>query len=142
MRIRQLNHCAYQIQYHLVWGTKYRRKILKHYVRKELIKVFYKTQRSYPDWYFHEINTGDDHVHLLIEIPPKYAIASVVQKLKAYSSQHLKKNFKFIRNIYSDSMWSVGYFVSTVGLNEKQIRKYIERQNNFDIGIDITKELS
>jgi len=142
MRIRQLNHSCYQIQYHLVWGTKYRRKILKHYVRKELIQLLYKVQRSYPDWYFHQINTGDDHVHLRIEIPPKYAIAEVVQKLKSYSSQFLKKKFKFIKDIYSDSIWSVGYFVSTIGLNEDQIRKYIERQNNFDKGIDITSEFS
>ncbi|HEX9503248.1 MAG TPA: transposase, partial [Patescibacteria group bacterium] len=64
MRIRQLNHSVYQIQYHIVWGTKYRRKILKHYVRSELIKFLYEVQRQYPDLYFDNINTGDDHVHI------------------------------------------------------------------------------
>ena len=143
MRIRQLNHSVYQIQYHIVWGTKYRRKVLKYYVRKELIKCFYKIQRKYPDWYFHRINTGDDHVHLLMEIPPKYVVSGVVQKLKSISSAHLRKHFKFIDKIYEDgTLWSVGYFVSTVGLNEENIKKYIERQSRFDKGVDITKEFS
>jgi len=109
MRIRQLNHSVYQIQYHIVWGTKYCRRILKHYVRKEVIKVLYKAQRQYPDWYFSQINTGDDHVHLFMEIPPKYSIAEVVQKLKSRSSNHLRKNFKFINKIYPEgNLWSTG----------------------------------
>ena len=121
MRIRHLNHSIYQIQYHIVWGTKYRRKWLKHYVRSELIKSMYQVQRTCPDWYFHSINAGDDHVHILIEIPPKYSVAEVVQKLKGHSSQVLRKKFKFINEIYPQSgLWSVGYFVSTVGLNEEQ----------------------
>lgn len=143
MRIRQLNHCAYQLEYHLVWGTKYRRKYLKYYVRKELIKILYKQQRKYPDWYFKKINTGDDHVHILLEIPPKYSISNVVKILKSSTSIYLKKKFKFIKDMYPNmNIWSTGYFISTVGLNEEQIKKYIERQNNFDTGIDITDELS
>ena len=143
MRIRQLNHSVYQIQYHLVWGTRYRRKILKYYVRKELVQALYKLQRKHPDWYFHQINTGDDHVHLLLEIPPKYSVSSVVQELKSSSSVYLKKKFKFIKRIYPEKgMWSTGYFVSTVGLNEKQLRKYIDIQNNFDVGIDLTDQFS
>ena len=142
MRIRQLNHSVYQILYHIVWGTKYRRKILKHYVRSELIKSFYKTQNRHPDWYFHKINTGDDHVHLLLEFPPFLTVAAVVQELKSCSSFHLRKKFKFINDMYNHSgIWSDGYFVSTVGLNENNIRLYIERQNNYDRGVDITSEI-
>ena len=142
MRIRQQNHSVYQIQYHIVWGTKYRRKILKYYVRKELIKSFYKIQRKYPDWYFHGINTDSDHVHILMEIPPKYKISEVIQKLKIQSNYDLRRKFKFIKQIYEKrhSVWGVGYFVSTVGLNENQIKKYIEKQGNNDIGKDVTAE--
>ncbi|MBU1083129.1 IS200/IS605 family transposase [Patescibacteria group bacterium] len=82
MRIRQLNHSVYQLQYHLVWGTKYRRKFLAHYVRTELIKSLYKVLKRHPDWYLHNVNTGSDHVHLLIEIPPIFAIAAVARELK------------------------------------------------------------
>ena len=143
MRIRQLNHSVYQIQYHLVWGTKYRRKVLKYYVRKELIQYLYKVQKKYPNWYFHKINTGDDYVHILIEIPPKYSISEVVRKLKSETSVNLKRKFKFIRQIYEKCpMWSRGYFISTVGLNEEQIKRYIEKQNRFDIGTDVITEFS
>jgi putative transposase len=141
MRIRQLNHSVYQTEYHLVWGTRYRRKFLKQYVRDELVKTLYHTQKRHPDWYFVKVNTGDDHVHMLMEIPPKYSVAEVVQKLKAESSGHLKQKFNFISKIYDDTgIWGTGYFVSTVGLNEANIRKYIERQNDFDRGIDLTDE--
>ena len=143
MRIRQLAHSVYQIQYHIVWGTKYRRKVLKHYVRTELIKNLYQTQRRHPDWYYHEINTGEDHVHLLMEIPPKYAVADVVRELKNVSSAHLRQKFPFINKIYAKgAMWSAGYFVSTVGLNENSIRRYIEKQNDYDRGRDVAAEFS
>jgi len=143
MRIRKLSHSVYQVQYHIVWGTKYRRKILKHYVRKELIKSFYKTQRTHPTWYMHQINTGDDHVHLRIEFPPTYDISEVVRELKSRSSGHLRKMFKFIDKMYQWSgVWSVGYFVSTIGLNEDRIKKYIAKQGEWDKGSDVTNEFS
>jgi len=143
MRIRQLNHSVYQVLYHIVWGTKYRRKILKHYVRDELIKSFYNIQKRHPDWYFHKINTGDDHAHVLVEFPPTFTGAAVVQELKSCTSNHLRKKFKFIDEIYCHSgIWSDGYFISTVGLNEDNIRLYIERQNRYDRGVDITNEIA
>jgi len=143
MRIRQLNHSAYQIEYHIVFGTKYRRKIIKDYVKVELIKSLHKVQRKFPDWYIPKINAGADHVHMLIEIPPKYSVSYAVQTMKSATSFHLRKTFKFINQIYQyGNIWSVGYFVSTVGLNESQIKKYIERQNKLDKGFDISGEFS
>ena len=141
MRIRQLNHSVYQVLYHIVWGTKYRRKFLKHYVRSELVKNLYSSLKRHPDWFIHRINTGDDHVHLLMEIPPCYTVAAVAQELKSNSSAHLRMSFKFVDKMYDHSgIWSTGYFVSTVGLNEDNIRRYIERQNNYDRGVDVTME--
>jgi len=143
MRIRKLNHSVYQLQYHIVWGTKYRRKVLKPYVRTELIKSMYKVLRKCPDWYLHEINTGDDHVHILLELPPKYTISFAIKQFKSHSNTSIKKHFKFIREIYlGRSMWSVGYFVSSVGLNEEQIRKYIRKQSKYELPKDITNEFS
>jgi len=116
---------------------------LKHYVREELVKRLYQIQKKYPDWYFAKINTGDDHVHLLMEIPPKYSISFVVSVVKSQTSIYLRERFDFVSKMYDDKgIWGTGYFVSTVGLNEANIRKYIERQNNFDRGIDLTGELS
>ena len=135
MRTRQLNHSTYQHQYHIIWGTKYRRKILKPYVLTELKKSFQDTVKRYPTLWIENMNTDDDHVHVQIEIPPDIAIADVVSKLKSYSSRHLRSKFKFIREIYleKDGIWSVGYFSSTIGLNETHIRKYIEWQGRKDM---------
>ena len=130
MRTRSLNHSTYKLQYHIVWGTKYRYKWLKDYVKPELRKSFQETCKRYPALHLFETNTDKDHVHIQIEIPPSIAIADAVKALKGASSLLLKKKFKFIREMYleKDGIWSVGYFVSSIGLNEQTIRKYIEYQ--------------
>jgi putative transposase len=134
MRIRHLNHSTYQHQYHIVWGTKGRRNILQKYVLPELKKSFFETIKKYPTLFIHEMNTDQDHVHIQIEIPPNIAVSDAVRALKAASSLHLRKKFKYIREIYleKDGIWSVGYFCSTIGLNEDQIKKYIQWQGKKD----------
>ena len=135
MRTRALNHSVYKVQYHIVWGTRYRRKYIKQYVKREILHSFQMTVKDYPTLYLETANTGEDHVHIQIEIPPNVTIAAVVQALKARASILLKKKFKFIREMYLDgSIWSVGYFVSTVGLNEGAIKKYITNQGRKDLG--------
>ncbi len=134
MRTRQLSHSTYQHQYHIVWGTKYRRKILKPYVLLELKKSLYATVKNYPTLWIETLNVDQDHVHLQIEIPPNITVSDAVGRLKKDSSSHLRKRFKFIREIYldKDGIWSVGYFSSTVGLNEKNVKRYIEWQGKKD----------
>lgn len=134
MRIQALNHSTYQHQYHIVWGTKYRRKILKPYVLIELKRALYAVVKKYPTLWIEALNTDDDHVHLQLEVPPNIAISDAVSKLKSASSRHLRMRFKFIREIYleKDGIWSVGYFSSTVGLNEGQVKRYIEWQGKKD----------
>jgi putative transposase len=134
MRIRSLNHSSYQHQYHIVWGTKYRRKFLKKYVKPELIKSLEHALEKYPELQLIAINTDNDHLHLQIEIPPDISVAAVIQQLKSITSAHLKKKFKFIKTMYLDGgIWSVGYFSSTIGLNEEQIKKYIAYQSKEDL---------
>ena len=133
MRIRSLNHSTYQHQYHLVWGTKYRWKYLKPYVKEELLTCLFSVVKKYPTLHIEAINVDEDHIHLQIEISPDVEVATVVQKLKAVSSIHLKKKFKFIREMYIEgNIWSVGYFSSTIGLNEQQVKLYIQRQGRKD----------
>ena len=135
MRIRHLNHSTYQHQYHLVWGTRGRRKILQKYVLPELKRSLWTTVKKYPTLWIESMNTDQDHVHIQMEIPSNIAVSDAVGKLKAESSRHLRKTFKFIREIYleKDGIWSVGYFSSTIGLNESQIRKYIAWQGKKDV---------
>ena|SRR3989344_1641809 len=133
MRTLNLRHSTYQLEYHLVWGTKYRMKLLKPYVKKELLASFQKTEFLYPTLHIRKANTDDDHVHLLLEIAPSVSIAAMVQKLKAHSSLELKRSFKFIREADDGSgIWSVGYFVSSVGINEAVIERYIASQDRAD----------
>jgi putative transposase len=131
MQTRSLNHSTYKLQYHIVWGTKYRRKWLKPYVKTALKTSLYATCKKYPTLFIQAINTDEDHVHIQMEIPPSIAIADAVQKLKGTSSIALRKQFKFIREMYleKDGIWSVGYFVSSIGLNETQIKRYIDWQD-------------
>ena len=133
MRILRLNHSVYQLEYHIVWGTKYRTKILKPYVKKKLLESFKQTEFLYPTLHIAKVNTGEDHVHLILEIAPSVSIAAMVQKLKAHSSLELKRKFKFIREMDDGSgIWSVGYFASTIGLNEQMIERYIDNQDKRD----------
>ncbi len=130
MRTRSLNHSTYKHLYHIVWGTKHRRKWLKDYVKAELKASLYDTCKKYPTLFITAINTDEDHVHLQIEIPPNIPVSDAVQKLKSLSSSHIQKKFRFIKEMYLewDGIWAVGYFSSTNGLNEEQVKIYIEYQ--------------
>jgi putative transposase len=134
MRIQHLNHSTYQHQYHIVWGTRGRRKILQDYVLPVLKKSLYEVCIKYPTLRIESMNTDQDHVHIQIEVPSNIAVSDAVGKLKANSSRALRTKFKFIREIYleKDGIWSVGFFSSTIGLNETQIKKYIEWQGKKD----------
>ena len=134
MRIQNLNHSTYQHQYHIVWGTKYRRRILKPYVVLELKRSLWSTVKKYPTLWIFAMSTDEDHVHMQIEIAPNTLVADAVSRLKSESSRHLRKKFRFIKDIYieKDGIWSVGYFSSTIGLNEEQIRRYIVSQGKKD----------
>lgn len=130
MRTRNLNHSVYRHIYHIVWGTKHRRKWLKPYVKTELKASLFETCKKYPTLFIKAVNTDQDHVHIQIEIPPNIPVSDAVQKLKSHSSMHIQKKFKFIKEMYLewDGIWSVGYFSSTNGINDEQVRKYIEWQ--------------
>ena len=118
-----------------MWGTKYRRKYLKGYVEKEFKHLLLELiKKRYPTLWLETINTDEDHVHLQIEIPPDMAVADVVKRLKWHVSVQLKKRYKFIKRMYiSGSIWSVGYYSSTVGVNEETIKKYIEYQGKQEV---------
>ena len=114
------SHVAYRIQYHVVWIPKYRRKILVDGVKEYLTETI-KTAiiDRYPDVYLLELNVQVDHVHALFEIPPKYAVSTVIGYIKGITSKKMRMHFEFLR--HARALWSDGFFVSTVGLNEQMI---------------------
>jgi putative transposase len=95
---------------------------------------FYDTARQHPEIFIVTVNTDEDHVHMQLEIAPSVSVASAIGRLKANAAIALKRDFKFIKKMYlSGSIWSVGYFSSTIGLNEATIRKYVENQGRNDM---------
>lgn len=133
---KKQNHCVYHCLYHIVFGTKYRRNILNDGVFTYMKKALQKLKEHYPELDIEEINHGEDHLHIMMWIPPKYPVAKAVQIIKTNAARDIKKKFPFIKDVYwgTSSIWSEGYFVSTVGINEKIIRKYIQKQTEEDTG--------
>ena len=136
MLIRKSAHAAYRTEYHVVWCTRFRRKILVEGVQKYLKIKIEETRKYYPDWEYKAIGFDSDHVHLFMVIPPKYSVAFVVETIKKNTSRRLKEKYKFLKEVYWDDggIWAVGYFVSTVGINEAIIRNYVLHQGKEDSG--------
>ena len=125
-RLYQLSHCLYYCRYHLVWITKYRGKVMTNAYIKHQLKLIFKSIAKWKHLTIHAWHVGDEHIHLYISVPPKYSISYVVTVLKGKSSAWLKKK---IKKIPAGTFWCRGYFVSTIGLSEAVIRKYIENQD-------------
>lgn len=136
MKLRKSAHAVYKTQYHLVWITRYRRKLLVKGVKDYLRIKFQEVRKYNPEWEYLEIGIKNDHIHLYMVIPPKYAVGKVVETIKTNTSKALKIKFAFLKKVYWDEkgIWAKGYFVSTVGINEKIIKKYIKLQEKEDTG--------
>ena len=107
-------------------------KGISEYVRLRLKEVL----KYYPDLIYLEIGMDKDHIHMHLVIPPKYSVAQVVSKLKSYTSRDMKKKFEFLKDVYwgTNSVWSKGYFVSTEGVSDKVISRYVAIQGSEDAG--------
>jgi len=136
MDTRRQAHCVYRCQYHIVWIPRYRYSVLTKGVAAYLKIKLGEVRKYYPEIEYLETSIQADHVHLLLSFPPKYSIAKVVQLIKQNTSQALKAKFDFLRQRYygAGGIWSVGYFVSTVGLDEHMIQQYVKYQTKEDLG--------
>ena len=136
MQIRKQGHCAYQCEYHLVIVSKYRRKIFNEGSFEYFVDVMKQVHDLLPEIEFLTMNHDIDHIHLHLSIPLKMRVSDVVRTIKSVSGRLLKKQFAYMRKAYwgIDGIWSDGYFVSTVGVNEHMIKRYIELQGQEDRG--------
>ena len=128
-----LSHSKWLCKYHIIFTPKYRRKIIYNKYR-ESIRDILKSLCSYKGIEILEGHLMPDHVHLLLSIPPKYSVSSIMGYLNGKSSlmifeRHANLKYQFGNRHF----WSIGYYVSTVGLNEATIRKYIQDQEKEDI---------
>ena len=136
MEYRHQGHCVYYAQYHLVLVSKFRRNIFNAGVLAYLIDILKRIKEYYPEIEIEKVNGDQDHVHLLLSIPPKLAVSKVVGIIKANTAKALKDKFPFLKKAYwgTPGIWSDGYFVSTVGLDEEVVKKYIDLQGKTDSG--------
>lgn len=136
MEYRRQSHAVFHTIYHVVFTTKFRRKLFKSGIGQYLKYIVRGLQRQHPELHIIEINTDIDHVHILLSIAPKLSVADAVNIIKANTARQLKKKFLFLTKGYFDTqtIWSIGYFVSTVGITEAVIQKYIEMQGKEDSG--------
>jgi putative transposase len=127
-----LNHTKWECKYHVVFIPKGRRKLLYAELRKHLGEVF-RTLAQHKESRIEEGHLMIDHVHMMISIPPKYAVSQVVGYIKGKSAIHLARVYgEKKRNFVGQHFWARGYFVSTVGRDEQVIRSYIRHQEKED----------
>jgi putative transposase len=136
---QRLQRTRWECKYHVVFIPKYRRKVLFAALRKDLGPVFRELAR-HKACRVEEGHLRPDHVHMLLSIPPKYAVAASVGYLKGKSAIHIARTYRGKeRNFTGENFWARGYFVSTVGADERTVREDIRDQEQEDIRLDQLK---
>ena len=131
-----LSHTKWECKYHVVFIPKCRRKTLYEGLRPYLGEVFRRLAQQ-KESRIEEGHLCADHVHMMIAIPPKYAVCQVIGFIKGKSAIHLARVYgERKRNFVGQSFWARGYFVSTVGRDETVIREYIRNQEKEDQRLD------
>lgn len=124
--------CVYNINYHIVWCVKYRRKVLKPEIATRLYELL-KAIGNEKGFTVVDCKVGEsDHVHCFISAPPKISITQIVKYLKGISGNTLFKEYPGLRKyLWRGQLWNGSYFCETIGsTSEENILKYIERQKN------------
>ncbi len=139
---KSLSHSRWECKYHVVFIPKCRRKTLYERLRKHLGEVFHRLAAQ-KESRIEEGHLMVDHVHMLISIPPKYAVSQVIGYIKGKSAIHIARVYgERKRNFVGQHFWARGYFVSTVGRDEELIREYIKHQEREDKRLDQMKLFS
>lgn len=125
-----LNHCKYLVQYHIIWCPKVRFDVLKNNVEYRLEQIIREICHTY-NYKITELEIMPDHVYLFVSAKPTIAPTELVRTYKSISSIQLFKEFPSLKEFCkrSGSLWSKGYFVSTVGkVSSKKVKRYIQEQ--------------
>ena len=131
-----LSHSRWECKYHVVFIPKCRRKALYAELRRHLGEVFRRLAEQKESRVL-EGHLMPDHVHMLLSIPPKYAVSQVVGFIKGKSAIHIARVYgERKRNFVGEHFWARGFFVSTVGRDETVVREYIKHQEKEDERLD------
>ena len=128
-KFKRLSHSIYECKYHIVFCPKYRMRILKGDVAEYTRQQIYQLCGQKDQVEVLELNVQADHVHLVVSIPPKYAVSNFVGYLKGKLAIKLLSQYEKVKRKYwGRHVWSRGYCVSSIGLDEERIRKYVKYQ--------------
>jgi putative transposase len=134
--LESLSHTKWECKYHVVFIPKRRRKTLYVELRRHLGEVF-RRLATQKESRIEEGHLMPDHVHMMISIPPKYAVSQVVGYIKGKSAIHLARVYgERKRSFVGQHFWARGYYVSTVGRDEQAIREYIKNQEQEDMRLE------
>ena len=137
--VKSLSHTKWECKYHVVFIPKCRRKTVYRELRRHLGEVF-KRLAEQKESQIEERHLQPDHVHMMIEIPPKYAVSQVIGYIKGKSAIHLARVYgENKRNFVGQHFWARGFWVSTVGRDERVVREYIQKQEEEDKRLDQAK---
>ena len=136
MRYRKGTHCVYKTEYHIVFTPRYRRKLFVNNIKDEAERYFKTMEDLQTDIEVIAVNVQPDHIHMVLVIPPRIAVADVIQYIKTQSAKVFKAKYGFMQKAIwgRGGIWSRGYCVSTVGMNEKTILAYVAHQEKEDLG--------
>ena len=128
-RFKKLSHTLYECKYHIVMCPKYRHRIFKDEIAEYAKQELYSLCRQKDLVEVLELNILADHIHLVVSIPPKYSVSAIMGYLKGKLSIRLFQKYERLgKRYWGQHLWSRGYCVSTVGLDEDKIRKYVKWQ--------------
>ena len=128
-KYKKLSHVIYKCDYHIVWVPKYRFRILKGAI-KTLVEVDMRMLCEWKQCEIQELNVQEDHIHLVVSIPPKVSVSKLMGTLKGKIAIKLFRSYPKLKQkpYWGNRFWARGYFVSTVGLDEDKIRRYVKYQ--------------
>ena len=136
-RFKKLSHTLYECKYHIVFCPKYRFRIFDDKIGEYTKQQVYFLSRQKELIEIMELNIHNDHIHLIVSIPPKYSVSSMMGFLKGKLSMKLFQRYEKVgKKFWGSHLWSRGYCVSTVGLDESKIRKYVQWQEKKDKEIE------
>lgn len=122
--------CVYNVNYHIVWSTKYRRKVLNSKIESRLKEILLQVSKE-KEFIIHEMEVGElDHIHLFVSAHPKISISYMVKMMKGISGRLLMREFPEIeKQLWKGELWNPSYYVETIGsVSEENIKRYIQNE--------------
>jgi putative transposase len=139
-RFKRLSHSLYECKYHVVFCPKYRYRVLKDEIGEYTRQQIYQLSRQKEDVEVLELNVQPDHVHVVLSVAPKYAISELMGYLKGKLALRLFQQYESLgKRYWGRHLWARGYCVSTIGLDEEKIRKYVQWQERQERQVEVAQ---